>query len=314
MNDLDKSILKTLAFFDVFNFPMTELEIWKWLYKPGRKVTLSEIRQRLATSQDLKEQVVLKEGFYCLKGKENSYLRRKQNNNFAERKFSKAIRIVKIFRFIPFIKMVAVCNTLAYSNAREESDIDLFIISQKRKIWLARFFSILVTKFLKLRPQEDNKKDTICLSFFVDETDLNIHNVMMGDRDIYFPYWVQQLMPIYDPYGLYDDFMMANSWYKEYLPNAYSNQFYNKVKPNKLSKIFSNIFSNIISPKLFNRWLDDFYRSIQIRIIDRNLKSMVNVDTRVIINEQMLKFHADDRREMFLKQWKEKTSKIINNN
>lgn len=311
MTDLEKSIIKTLAFFDIFNFPMTELEIWKWLFKPGRKVELSELRDVLGNSENLKKHISLREGFYCLKGSEQNYLRRKQNNNFAERKFSKAIRVIKIFRFIPFIRMVAVCNTLAYSNAREESDIDLFIISKKGKIWLARFFSILIIKLLKIRPQKDNKQDTICLSFFVDETGLDIKNVMMSDKDIYFPYWVQQLMPIYDPDGLYEKFMEANSWYKDYLPNAYSNKFSKQVRASKSSKVFGKFFGNLISPKILGSWLDDIYRSFQIRIIDRNLKSMVNVDTRVIINEQMLKFHADDRREMFFKQWKEKINKIL---
>ncbi len=311
MTDLEKSIIKTLAFFDIFDYPMTELEIWKWLYKPGHKIDLSEIRHSLSNSKELKEHISLKEGFYCLKGKEQAYLRRKQNNNFAERKFAKAILITKIFRFIPFIRMVAVCNTLAYSNAREESDIDLFIISKKGKIWLARFFSILLVKFLKIRPKEDKKKDTICLSFFVDESDLDIQSVMIGEKDIYFPYWIQQLMPIYDPDGLYKKFMTANSWYKEYLPNAYNNIFSKMVTEKKISKFASGIFSLIFSPKILNHWLDDFYRVFQIRIIDRNLKSMVNVDTGVIINEQMLKFHVDDRREMFFKQWKEKTNRIL---
>ena len=41
------------------------------------------------------------------------------------------------------------------------------------------------------------------------------------------------------------------------------------------------------------------------------LKSLVNLNTKVIVNNQMLKFHDNDRRDIFFKQWKERLSKLI---
>jgi len=50
------------------------------------------------------------------------------------------------------------------------------------------------------------------------------------------PYWVAQLMPIYDPDQLYAKFIKANSWYLKYLPNAYPNEFSKTIKESKVCK------------------------------------------------------------------------------
>jgi len=311
MTNLDKSILKTLIFFDIFDYPLTAIEIWKWLYRPGEKYRLSQVKHALSGSQDLSDKIETAEGFYSLKGRIHNFFRSKHNNNLAERKFSKAVRLAKFYRFIPFVRMMAVVNSLAYSNAKENSDIDFFIITAKNKIWLARFFTIFFVRIFGLRHKQESNRDAFCMSFFVEEDYLNIKNVMLHNKDIYMPYWVQQMMPIYDPDGLYGKFLQANSWFRDYLPNSYGNQFSKEVKANFWSRLSGAVFKFLSSPPIINKWSDNVYRQVQSRIIDNNLKSLVNVDTRVIINEKMLKFHANDRREMFYRKWREKISKII---
>ena len=315
MNSLEKSILKTVAFGDIFNYPLTPTEIYKWLFKPekinGKYPSLFIIKNSLENSDILKEKLSNREAFYYLKGRRSIIYIRKQNNNLAESKFSKIISLVKIYRFIPFVRMIAVCNSLAISNANENSDIDLFIIAKKDKIWLARFFTIIFVKFFDLRPKGDNNKDTFCLSFFIDEDYLNIKSITINNNDIYLPHWIQQLVPIYNPDYLYEKFMKANEWYKEYLPNGYNNEFVYEVKETYLSRFYNIIISSLFSIPFISYYLHNILRKIQILIIDRNLKSLVNLNTKVIVNNQMLKFHDNDRRDIFFKQWKERLSKLI---
>lgn len=314
MDNLEKSILKTLAFFDIFNYPLTLTELWKWLYSPGRSFTLSELKDTLENSRILQDKIVLQEGFYSLKGREHIYLRRKQNNNLAERKFRRALLLSKVYRFIPFVRMIAVCNSLAYSNAGENSDIDLFIITRRGTIWLARFFTIILVSFLRLRPQVDNKRDAFCLSFFISEDNLDISSSMMSRDDIYYPYWVSQLLPIYNPEGLYEKFLEANVWYKEQLPHSYGNHFSKTISETRLSRAIAKVLGFVISPPFLRLQLYNFYRTMQVKIIGRNLGSLVNLDTRVIVNEGMLKFYPNDNREAFYKKWKERVYDLLGNN
>jgi len=311
MSNLNIAILKTIAFFDVFNYPLTATEIWKWLYRPNKSYSLVEVKEALESSQFLHGKLSVVEGFYCLRDRENICNLRKKNNNLAERKFRKARRLVRLFRFIPYVRMVAICNSLAYSNARDESDIDFFIISKHGKIWLARFFTVLIVKILRAQPQPDDHKDTFCLSFFIDEENLDIQNIKLKN-DIYYTYWLQQLLPIYDPDNLYTKFVKVNKQSLEFLPNSYNNIFSKEIKNTQVTDFISKIVEFFTSPPLLNQWTDDFYRQMQSRIIDKNLKSIINIDSRVVVNEQMLKFHANDRREEYYKAWKERIKDLLN--
>lgn len=313
-SDLEKSIIKTIAYFDVFNFPLTTLEIWKWLYRPHEKYTLQQVREALASSDWLLSRLSLQEGFFSLKNRDNIYLLRKQNNNWAERKFRKTVSMVKIFRYLPFVRMVAVCNNLSYSNSRESSDIDLFVISRKNQIWLARFFCLLILKIFHLRPHAEDRRDKFCLSFFIDESYLNMQTVMLGQHDVHFVYWFAQFLPVYDPDKLYDKLLAANHWYVEYLPNIYANKFVNKVEQTFLSKRVGQIINFLVQPPVIANWLYNQSRLFQIKIIDRNMQAMVNIDTRVIINEQMLKFHSNDRRDQYFHEWKDLVKKLLDDN
>jgi len=301
--DLEKSIIKTLAFFDIFNYPLTELEFFKWLYKPSSPVSLADIRTTLTKSQWLSDKISQTQGFYSLTGREDIYLSRKTNNNLVEAKFKKVVRLVKVYRFLPFVRMIAICNSLAYSNANRDSDIDLFIISRRNQIWLARFFTIIIIKLLGQRPEAQNRRDTFCLSFFIDEDKLNIESGRLHKEDIYYPYWVSQLLPVYNPDGLYEKFLLANNWYHQYLPQAYANNFLAEVKETKASSFWGKVIGFILYPPFLGSWLYNFYRRSQVKIIDRNLQKIVNIDTRVIVSETMLKFYPNDRRELFYKKW-----------
>lgn len=312
LTDLEKSIIKTLAYFDIFNYPLTISEIWKYLYCPHQSYTLLQVKEVLEQSQFLQSHLVAVEGFYAIRGREHTYLLRKQNNNWADRKLAKAARLARVYRFLPFIKMIAVCNSLAYSNARHDSDIDLFIVASRGKIWLARFWAVFWVRLFNLRPNEQKRRDTFCFSFFIDEAHLDISNVRLGQHDIYLAYWVQQLLPIYDTGGLYAKLLVANSWYKKCLPNSYPNQFVNEVKANKFSQIFSRALAVLFDPPVLGKLLRPLYRRVQVSIIDRNMQAMVNIDTKIIVNDFMLKFHANDRRDFFYHRWRENIRQLIN--
>jgi tetratricopeptide (TPR) repeat protein len=329
-NNLEKSIFATLAYFDVFDYPLTLFEIWKWLYKfENWKLeienlepsgSLADIQKILESSDVLKSLVSSQRGFYFLKGKDNLVELRQKRYNLAEKKFKKALRIARFFKFIPGIKMIAVCNSLAWSNAREGGDIDFFIITAKNKIWTTRFLAAGLLKLFGLRPTKNNTQDKICLSFFVDEENLNLESIALEQPDAYLIYWITQLAPIYDRGGIYEKFLKANEWIKKYLPNSFGSEI------SERRKVASRSFSSgvIASPDEIgtkqsrsptkprdchgakaprNDLAEKFFRWLQMKVMPSHLKEMANHDTRVIINDGMLKFHENDRREEYKEKW-----------
>ena len=65
LNELENAILKTLAFFDIFDYPLTLVEIYKWLYLPDskNKYQLSDILDVLE-SGILEMRIERQNGFY----------------------------------------------------------------------------------------------------------------------------------------------------------------------------------------------------------------------------------------------------------
>jgi len=310
--NLTQSILKTIAYFDIFDYPLTSFEVWKWQYK------ISDIRYKISeTSHSLLavinelEQLVAENklqtqnGFYFLPGRTEIVKTRMQRYNIAEIKYKKAVSIIKFLSLIPYIKMIAVCNTLGYSNSRQQADIDLFIITAKKRVWLARFYSVLFLKFLGLRPKGKKVKDKFCLSFFISEDKLNIKELTMGENDVYFQFWLTQLVPIYNTDNMYEKFLEANNWLKSFLPNCIG---FDPAQRRKVKNRFK-LCKKVWAYTTFN--IDEkAARLIQLLILPKKLKELVNKDTRVILNDQVLKFHDNDRREIYRDLWQRKVSSL----
>ena len=57
-----------------------------------------------------------------------------------------------------------------------------------------------------------------CLSFFVDADHLGLEHLLLGEQDIYLPYWVAHLVPLYQRERS-DRLFQVNSWVRRFLPN-----------------------------------------------------------------------------------------------
>jgi len=303
---LEKSILATIAYFDIFNYPLTEVEIWKWLWFENSKVSnLWEIEQTLKNSEILKSLMSNSRGFYFLKNREELVEIRERRYILAEKKVKRAKRVAGLLKFIPGIKMIAVCNSLAWTNAREESDIDFFIVTAPNKIWTARFWAAGFLQIFGLRPSKNNARDKICLSFFVDEDSLNLEPLAVGQLDVYLVYWIVQLWPLYDRGGVYQKFWQANTWVKNFLPNVFSREMDAEKNVGNAAGLPQKHASQ-------ESFIEKFFRWLQMKLLPKNLKEMENRDSRVVITDKILKFHANDRREEYKKIWEEKMAKLLN--
>ncbi len=306
---LERSIIKTLVYFDLLDYPLTATEVWKWLYRPevpDDARTLFHVSDSLENSTRLQELVSRREGFYCLRGREDLIPERKRRNNRVDRQLRKTCRVVKLLRLFPSIRMIAIASSLSFGNVKETSDIDLFIVTKKNQIWMTRLFAAGSLKLLRQRPQPMPLPDRFCLSFFVSEDALNVEKAAFGSDDIVFQYYVQSFIPIYDPDGLYARFLKENAWYAKYLPNAYFEQgFLCEVgRPQWL--VWWHRFFESISYPFFHGPLSDWYCNLQLKILPDRLKSIANIDSRVIISDQMLKFHDKDNRQELRHKWQER--------
>ena len=295
-DSIKEAIVQAVAFFDQFDYPLTSWELWRAI---KIKTSLAEVLAVLEIGIDNLEQ---QKGFYFLPGREKTVVARLQRHNYALVKIKKAQRICKIFRWLPWIKLAAVANMIGANNLKQGSDIDLFVVTENKKLWLTRFFTAGLSAILHQRPNIKNSQDKICLSFFVTEGGNDLRQFMLQDergniQDDYFVYWLVGLAPVYQKEGYeYQDFLTVNAFIKDILP-----QFNANLLPEHLTLrgLANNYYYELVD--LFWGWLEPQAKKLQLRLFPQQIKELMNKDSRVVVDDEVLKLHVNDRRKQYNK-------------
>lgn len=297
--DLELAIFRTLCWFSVFEMPLTRFEIWKWLLVPSRAYDLLEVDQTLSTSTWLSHRLCETQGMYTLNTAPISVYLQERHRRFldASRKFYKLRRACAFFRTLPGVEAVAAANTLSWWHTTQQSDIDLYIITKPNRIWSSRFFLVLPFLIMGHRPHHAHDtpiRDPFCFSFFSTTNALQLETYKWNARDYYLAYWVKSLVPMFDRSNILTHVSTLNKWTDGMLPNA---------RP----RIEHPVHRSFRLPKLPIQWsmFEPVFRSLQRNRFPRILRELANKDTRVVITDETLKFHENDRREQFLQRFED---------
>jgi len=214
MTSLQKAVVQTLAYADVFDYPLKKEEIFSFLLakKAANRFELAKVLAQLGSQID-------QSGcFYFLKGRKNLILIRKKREKWSQKKLKIAFRTARWLKLIPWVQMVAVTGGLSLKNASKDDDIDFLIVAKKNRLWLSRFFSVLLVELMgrRRRPQDKDFENKICLNMFLDGAHLALPP---KERDLFTAHEVIQLRPIWDRNQTYHKFIKANQWVKQFLPN-----------------------------------------------------------------------------------------------
>lgn len=189
---LERAILEVIVYFDIFSRPLTTFEIWKNL---RISVAYGEVVEALETSAWLKERLMCKDGMWALHKAKLCAGERAVQYRISKYKLDIAQRFARLARFIPGVRGIYACNTLGFLSSRSESDIDLFVVTRRGRIWTVRFFAVLFAKLFFRRPHGNHTKDAICLSFLAVEN-ADMRKVALEGGDPYYEYWMKNLLPL----------------------------------------------------------------------------------------------------------------------
>lgn len=266
-----------IAYADVFDYPLTsnELELW-------------------AIGSEIK--ILQKQEYYYLQNRKRIINFRLKREKFSQNKWQVAKNVCRWLKLIPTIKLVGVTGGLAMNNADENDDIDLFFITSKNSLWISRLLSIFVVSILgkRRRPNQEHVKNLICLNMFMSEENLSL---LKNERDLFSAHEVLQMAPLWERENVYQKFLNANNWVKNYLPNAWKEKFRTKKRIKSNKKIFNACYLLIIIfefiVKLFQLWYMKKRRSAEV------------------ITNHLLRFHPHDAR-IWIKKELNKRLKIYN--
>lgn len=306
--DSERAILETVVFFDLFDYPLDLKELSAYLGgNLGGK--LKEKKGDLIAAVEQSAFLNQKAGFFFLRGREILLETREKKQLHSEKLWKDAQKMAARLAFIPFLKAVFVCNNLAYGNASLSSDIDFFIVAGKGRLFFVRTLVTLVVQAAGMRRSGQKISGRICLSFFADETDLNLSKIALPPKDVYLLHWLKTIKSLLDKGGVALLEKANSPWLRNYFSGRYS---IDRSKERKIGRAAKNIsrWGERLLGKTTGDWIENILKSWQMaRAIKK--KAKLHDASGIIISSSMLKFHNVDRRRGYNDAWWKKMNSLI---
>jgi hypothetical protein len=198
---LENAILETLAYSDIFDFPLNIDELHRYLVAPAEPADLAQCLADM-------DKIGFREGYYFLSGRDEIVSLRKAREPASRRAYQRAVFYGRMLGSLPFVRMVALTGSLAVMNLSKGADIDYMIVTKPGHLWTARAFSVIFGRIM--RPLGY----TICVNLLVSENAL-----AWPLHDLYSAREMCQMIPVRGM-DVYRRLRAANSWTQSILPNS----------------------------------------------------------------------------------------------
>lgn len=285
--EINKALLRTLLYSDIFDYPLTKEQLWQFLITK-KKVSKKSFEETLSKKILA---VSVQNGLYFLKGRDRIIKKRLQRQEESKKKLYHAHTIVSYLSFIPTILFIGVSGALALENAKKEDDIDLFIITQKNSVWLTRLLILFLLQLLGKRRKraEVHASDKICCNMFISEEKL----IFSKDRqDMFTAHEITQLKPLFDRNNAYKKFMVKNKWIERFMPNTIEiKKLRNEDSKGKKIKRLNYLVTQLLNI------LEFLAKQVQLWY----MRDYITTET---ITEAFLAFHPHDYRFSILNKYK----------
>ncbi|HMG92736.1 MAG TPA: hypothetical protein VK589_21910 [Chryseolinea sp.] len=243
--DLRVHVLKTLLYYDIFNYPLKCKEVFKFL--GTNSITEADVQHTLEAL--VKDVVVFRfNDLYSIQPNESNIHRRLTGNKEAEKCLGIAGQKAKLISKFPFVRAVLASGSLSKGYMDERSDIDYFIITAPNRLWIARTLLVMYKRlFLK------GSHKHFCVNYFVDEDHLEIE-----EKNLFTATELATVLPLYGA-EQYTKLIKTNNWLKGFFPNYTSRRVENV--PVLTIRGFKKVFETLINA-CFATHIESFFRSL----------------------------------------------------
>ena len=299
MTNTGQHILNTLAYYDIFHYPLLKEEIHRFHGQVIEQSAINESLNRLTAEQT----IFSIDGFYALHNDGSMATKRRIGNRLAAKQMTIAQRSAKLLSWFPYVRGLAISGSLSKNYCNEKTDIDFFIITAPGRLWIARTLMHLYKKFTFLT----GRQKWFCMNYFVDEACLEIE-----EKNIFTAMEITTLLPMYGKTALHN-FTFSNKWIKNYLPGDSSDfSHVPELKKGMFCKLTEFVFNNQMG-----NWLDDQLMWItQKRWQKKEQRKMKNdngYQMGMVVNKHFSKPNPVYFQDKVLEMYRSRLEKLPNN-
>jgi hypothetical protein len=206
--DLEREILHTLTYFDVFSYPLTKEQLYMFL----SCVSASNMQFEDALLQLMRHGLVhSSQKFYYLSARtEDIVASRMENERRATRMLKYARWVSSFIKQMPFVRAIFITGSLSKNVAPHKSDIDFMIITELNRLWICKTILTIFRRTVLF-----NSKKFFCI------------NLMVTEKGMYFPrhnyYTAIEIATTQIVWNAaaFERYQKENAWIHDYLPHWY---------------------------------------------------------------------------------------------
>ena len=258
---IERTILRTLYYFELFSYPLTEQEILRFAHnlKGDAESIPSEavLQEKLRSLEE--EGKLFRFGEYFQTCDIPEWVgQRQENNSRADAMLPIARRIAGLIDAFPFVRAVFVSGSLSKHSMRPDSDIDFFIITEPERLWLARTLLVAFKKLFLF-----NSHKYFCVNYFIDTEHLEIE-----EKNLFTATEVVTLLPMYGKEWC-QAFFSANTWAFHQFPQMPRRSM--KDVPPQKQGMLKRTLEYLLSGR-FGNWLDQLTLRITVGFWKRKFR------------------------------------------
>lgn len=198
---LENAILETLAYSDLFDYPLTLDELHRYLVDRADRDAVS---RELASMKGISTY----DGYYFLSSRDEIVRIRRARTTASQGIYARAMGYGRMLGALPFVRMVALTGSLAVMNASAGADMDFMLVTRPGRLWTARAMAVSLGRLMRISGHR------ICVNLLVSEDAL-----AWPEHDLYSAREICQMVPV-TGLDVYERFREANAWTEGLLPNC----------------------------------------------------------------------------------------------
>lgn len=194
-------LIDAAIYADAFDSAVTADELWRY---SRRAVGREELRRHLDEDPVLRSVLSGRDGLYCLVGREALLEASPRGRRRALNLRRRARLVARALRHAPFVRGLVLTGSAAAGDAGDDADVDLLVIVAAGRM---SFVFVVLGSLARLLSRR----------LFCPNQYLSVDHLEVGPRDFYVAREIAQARPLA---GRGEDFLAANEWTAELLPNS----------------------------------------------------------------------------------------------
>lgn len=269
--------LKTLLYFSIFKYPLSEEEIYKFSDTSSKETIVQELDFLL------KKGIIFKfDNFFSCLNNPELISRRLKGNTMAKKIMPKAFKVSKLIAKFPYVESVCLSGSLSKGYYDSDGDIDFFIITKPGRLWISRTLLILYKKIFLL-----NSRKYFCVNYFISSDHLHI-----PEQNRFTATEMVTLIPVYGKKA-FTSLMQENTWTYNYFPNfsSFDTSLINETKKSWLSVFVEKMLNTPIGNAV-----DSFLRKMTLKKWHSKFGDLESEDFKIAMKstKQVSKHHPQN--------------------